>query len=150
MLAATIGFFAWVAGASASDAAACRVTKPNGSTPPGESVPSVFHHGEGGLWTGLWPDGKVVFAHNGPGHILPDGSMSMKFWWWRGVEGQLKITGRRLDGEAPQLRASVPHGYGATGFQATAIIFPTEGCWEVTGIAGQASLTFVTLVVREK
>jgi len=32
--------------------------------------------------------------------------------------------------------------------QPTELIFPTEGCWEVTGRVGDASLTFVTLVVR--
>ncbi|PYV41517.1 MAG: hypothetical protein DMG06_16860 [Acidobacteria bacterium] len=29
---------------------------------------------------------------------------------------------------------------------ATALIFPTPGCWEVTGRVGQGSLTFVTQV----
>jgi hypothetical protein len=57
----------------------------------------------------------------------------MKFWWWRGVDGELEITGRRLDANAPPMSASIPDGYGETGFQASALIFPTEGCWEVTG-----------------
>jgi hypothetical protein len=43
--------------------------------------------------------------------------------------------------------ANIPSGYGDSGFQATGIIFPTEGCWEVTGRVGEASLTFVTLVI---
>ncbi len=59
------------------------------------------------------------------------------------------IEGRRLDAPAPSLRAHVPEGYGETGFQSTAIDFPSEGCWEVTGRAGAASLTFVTLVVKQ-
>jgi hypothetical protein len=42
----------------------------------------------------------------------------------------------------------VPDGYGATGFQASAVSYPTEGCWEVTGRVGDASLTFVTLVLK--
>jgi hypothetical protein len=33
-------------------------------------------------------------------------------------------------------------------FQASAVTFPTEGCWNVTGRAGEASLTFVTLVLK--
>ena len=101
---------------------------------------------------GLWPDGTVVFLPGGPGSIEPDGSLSMKFGWTRGegLRGKLKIHGKRLDAPAPPLRASIPDGYGDTGFQATALIFPTEGCWEVTGEVGDTRVTFVTRVVRVK
>lgn len=124
----------------------CPVTEPNGEGPP-EEPPSKYHHGNGQIWTGLYDDGTVVFDPNGPGSVEPDGSLSMKFWWWRGVEGRLEITGRRLDADAPPLRASIPDGYGDIGFQASGLIFPTPGCWEVTGRVGDASLTFVTRVV---
>jgi hypothetical protein len=80
--------------------------------------------------------------------VLPDGSLSMKFPWWRGVRGQLTIEGRRLDASAPPFRARIPEGYGDTGVQATALIFPSAGCWEVTGKVDQARLTFVTLVIK--
>jgi hypothetical protein len=133
---------------TATSLLSCPVTAPNGSTPPGEQ-PSPDLHGNGRIWTGLWPEGRVVFKPGGPGHILPDGSLEMKWWWWRGVMGQLTIEGRRLDAPAPPLRAEIPEGYGATGFQASGLIFPSQGCWEVTGRVGEASLTFVTLVVRE-
>lgn len=46
------------------------------------------------------------------------------------------------------LIAEIPEGYGDTGFQASTIIFPTVGCWEVTGRAGDAELSFVTRVVK--
>jgi len=95
-----------------------------------------------------WPDGTVVFRPGGPGFVLADGALSMKFGWERRVSGELTIQGRRLDGEAPSLRAEVPCCYGATGFQASALIFPSPGCWEVTGTVGTASLTFVTRVVK--
>jgi hypothetical protein len=72
----------------------------------------------------------------------------MKFPWWRGVQGRLIIEGRRLDADAPALRAHIPNGYGASGFQATGLIFPTPGCWEVTGHAGEATLSFVVSVVK--
>jgi hypothetical protein len=71
----------------------------------------------------------------------------VKFPWTRGVPGQLRITGRRLDADTPALRLRIPSGYGRTGFQSTAVIFPTKGCWAVTGRVGNASLTFVTKVV---
>jgi len=101
---------------------------------------------------GLWPGGTVVFQPGGPGSIEPDGSLSMKFGWTRGegLRGKLKIQGRRLDAPAPPLRASIPEGYGDTGFQATGLIFLTEGCWEVTGEVGETRVTFVTRVVRIK
>jgi hypothetical protein len=99
---------------------------------------------------GLWPQGTVVFRPGGPGEIFPDDSLSMKFGRTRGegLRGKLKIHGRRLDAPAPPLRARIPDGYGDTGFQATALIFPTEGCWEVAGEVGDTRLAFVTQVVR--
>lgn len=138
----------------------CAVTVANGSTPPGErSAPG--HHGNGQLWTSLWPDGEVLIP---PEHVRTDGSLAMKWPWWRTVSGQLFIEGRRLDAPAPPLRAEaaggkrldslatprpdIRYGEGPPGFQATALVFPTEGCWEVTGQVGEARLTFVVRVVR--
>jgi hypothetical protein len=134
--------------AAATSLPPCPVTTPNGSTPPGEQ-PSPDLHGNGQIWTGLWPEGKVVFKQGGPGQIYPDGSLEMKWWWWRGIDGPLTIEGRRLDASASPLRAEIPEGYGATGFQASGLIFSGEGCWEVTGRVGEARLTFVTLVVKK-
>jgi hypothetical protein len=82
--------------------------------------------------------------------VAGDGSISIKWPWWRGVRGGLELTGRRLDKSAPPLRSRIAPGYGPTGFQATGIIFATAGCWEVTGSAGKARLTFVTLVRRPR
>jgi hypothetical protein len=39
-------------------------------------------------------------------------------------------------------------GYGDLGFQAGFIYFLSAGCWEITGKAGDTSLTYVTLVVQ--
>lgn len=125
----------------------CHATLPNGSTPPGER-PTRTHHGNGSLWTVLWPEGTVVFRPGGPGFVLEDGSLQMKFPWWRGLRGRLVIEGRRLDAGAAPLRAHIPAGYGASGFQATGVIFPTPGCWEVTGHLGDTSLSFVVNVVK--
>jgi hypothetical protein len=91
--------------------------------------------------------GTVVFKPGGPGFVLPDGALSMKFGWQLGVRGMLTIDGRRLDASAPPLRANIP-AMGVDGFQASALIFPTPGCWEVTGHVGNTSLTFVTRVIK--
>lgn len=92
------------------------------------------------------PQGKVIFKPGGPGFIMRDGALSMKFGWNRKRPGQLTISGRRLDGDAPPMRARIPDGYRDSGLQPTSLVFPTPGCWEVTGHLGADSLTFVTLV----
>ena len=128
----------------------CAVTKPNGIA-AGQQQPAPGSYGNREVSVGpfgLWPDGTVVFKPGGPGFVTRNGSLGMKFGWLRGVSGQLRITGRRLDAEAPPLRAEVPDGYGDRGFQVTYIIFPTPGCWEVTGRVGNSSVMFVTKVVK--
>ena len=110
-----------------------------------------FDYGNGDLWTSLWPEGTVLFRARGSGRVYSDGSMSMKWPWYleHGIDGELEIEGRRLG--APSERSlSANHSpvLGDPGFHAGAITFPSEGCWEVTGRAGDVSLTFVTRVVR--
>ena len=80
--------------------------------------------------------------------INEDGSIDAKQGWWRGVPGTLRISGRRIDGAAPPLRASVPGGYGATGFNPAGLTFPTTGCWKVTGRVGRAQLSYVVKVSK--
>src|SRR6266481_5733700 len=128
----------------------CAVTTPNGIV-AGEEQFDSSSYGNRQVSVGpfgLWPDGTVVFKPGGAGFVTRDGSLGMKFGWRRGVSGQLRIAGRRLDGVAPPLRAEVASGYGDRGFQPTYVIFPTSGCWEVTGRVGNSSVTFVTKVVK--
>ena len=128
----------------------CEVTIPNGIAAVPEQADTASH-GNKQLSVGpfgLWPNGTVVFKPGGAGFVTRDGSLGMKFGWLRGVPGQLKIEGRRLDAPAPPLRAEIPNGYEDSGFQATYLIFSTPGCWEVTARVGDASLTFVTMVVK--
>jgi hypothetical protein len=102
-------------------------------------------YGNGSLWVGaLWPHGVVIIT---PDNVDQDGRLEMKFGWYRLTSGFLAITGRRLDAPAPSAsgRAS---GYGLTGFNASGVIFPTEGCWQVTGRVGRVTLTFVTFVIK--
>ena len=130
--------------------ASCPVTRPNGSTPPGEQ-PSPTHHGNGALWTVLPRDGMARIRAQ---DVQPDGALGMKFPWWRGTPGYLAVAGRRLDAPAPPLRAEIPAGYFASGFPASELLVPTEGCWEVTGRVGgegrEASLTFVVQVIAPR
>jgi hypothetical protein len=129
----------------------CPVTKPNGKIAPGQTRETMGGqwYGKRDIWTLLWPDGTVTFGPGMAGTVEDNGSMSIKSPWWKGptATGRLSISGRRLDTPAPPLRVSIPDGYGPQ-FQATTLIFPTEGCWEVTGKAGEASLTFITRVIK--
>jgi hypothetical protein len=136
--------------AAAPPSVACEVTRPNGIV-AGSEQPEPSSYGNRQLSLGpfgLWPEGTVVFKPGGAGFIAPDGSLGMKFGWTRGVRGQLRIEGRRRDAPGSPLRSVVPNGYGEIGFQATSLVFSTPGCWEVTGRVGDASLTFVTKVVK--
>jgi hypothetical protein len=128
----------------------CAVTVPEGAAPRGQ--PS-FNHGGNGLWADLWwPQGTILAGPDENGAVAatiePDGSIAAKLGWWRDAAGKLRIEGRRLDVDAAPLRATVPDGYGRTGFQAMGLDFPTEGCWRVTGRVGRADLTFVVLVAK--
>ncbi len=133
-----------------ADAKRCPVTPPSAVGPRGVS-PDVFFgwgssYGNGRLWVGgLWPQGVIAA---GPDFVDKDGSVSTKLGWWRAITGHLRIRGRRLDASAPPLRAIAPLGYGDTGFQASSVSFPTEGCWQVTGEVGTTTLTFVTFVIK--
>jgi hypothetical protein len=140
----------------------CPVTIPNGSTPPGEEA-SPEHHGNGALWTTLGRKGAFAVApESAPGYLgpeaeiavdgilRPDGSVEIKAPWWRGpgVRGRVRLRARRLDAPAPPVDRTIPPaGYGLTGFQATGLSLPTIGCWKVTGSVGDATLSFVTLVL---
>jgi hypothetical protein len=134
---------------SSAPPSSCPVTRPNGSSP---SKNAGFNHGNGVVWVALWPRGKLLAGPLPDGsswaEVGPDGSIRAKLGWWRGVKGRLTITGRRLDALAPRLGSEVSAGYGVSGFQPSGLIFPSEGCWEVTGKVGEAKLRFVTLVVK--
>jgi hypothetical protein len=129
-----------------SHSKSCPITKGNGYTPEGEP-PEPNRYGTRALSTILSEDGTIVFRPGGAGFVLPDGSLKMKLPWWKEKGTKFSITGRRLDATALPLRAEFRD---STDFEmvATYIIFPTPGCWEVTGKAGDATLRFVTSVVK--
>ncbi len=124
--------------------ASCPVTLPNGNPPPGQPA-SASYHGNGQLWTSLLPNGVLVPPEN----VRPDGKLTYNWWWWRGQPGQLTIKGRRLDDlNTPPLEAEITPGFGDSGYQDSWLVFPAEGCWEVTGTAGNSTLTFAVYVTK--
>ena len=152
-LSALIGAIVAVAAAASVPAKApnssCPVTDVRGQRPPDRATPS-FNYGNAVIRVALEPrNGRLVAGRLAGGGeratITENGSISAKFGWWRAGNGRIRITGRRIDAQAPPLRAHVPAGY-ARGFQATGLTFPTTGCWRVTGRYAGASLTFTVLV----
>jgi hypothetical protein len=127
----------------------CAVTSPNGIAAGEKNETGSYGNAQVSVGPfGLWPNGTVIFKPGGAGFVETDGALGMKFGWRRGVPGKLTIDGHRVDATAPPLRAEVPDGYGDRGFQATYVIFPTPGCWEVTGRVGDAKVTFITRVIK--
>lgn len=128
---------------------ACEVTKPNGAIAPGgKNIPNGY--GNDALWTSLWKNGEVIFEPGGAGFVLPDGGLGIKWPWAPYIPGELTITGRRIDADAPPLRTKISEGMdGDIIFFPTYLVFSHPGCWEVTGALSGHRLTFVTLVTLQ-
>lgn len=60
----------------------------------------------------------------------------------------LEVTGRRVDGPVAPLGAELPEGYSGD-FQASALIFPTGGGWEVEAQIVGAGPTSVPRIVAQ-
>lgn len=125
----------------------CATTSPNGRVPP-DFPPDPESHGNGRIWTILPLDGRLVATGS---DVSPDGSVRRKFGWWtrRSAGRRLRVTGRRLDGPSPPLRARVSRSPNARHlprvFPST-LIFPRQGCWSVTARTGRSALRFVISV----
>jgi hypothetical protein len=76
---------------------------------------------------------------------LKPGEDGIKVGWFRPEGAELLISGERLDADAPPLESHVPCCY-PTRFQATGVMFPTEGCWEIRAKAAESELKFVVWV----
>lgn len=134
----------------------CPITQPQGPifVPPEPYAPTApygqFWYGSNELWTALQPDGRwVALPHDKQG-------FGQKVFWWR--EGfdmtqepqpQIKVSGRRLDGDAPVFeQTGGTNGYhdDMGQFMLTGVTIPTIGCWAITGRYGEVELSFVVWV----
>ena len=87
------------------------------------------------------PDGRIATSAQPHWH-----TGGMKVLWLKPVGSRLEVSGRRLEGPAPPLRAEVPQGYPGD-YQASGVFFPTSGCWEVEARADGSILQFVVYVL---
>lgn len=130
------------------DSAGCPITAPRRAPSELDMFGAAVADGNVYLWVGGLGDGGVIEAD--ARFVQPDGSIGWKLGWYRITPGTLTISGTRLDAPAPPLGSSVPNGYGPQGFQASGVVFPTPGCWQVTGTVAGNRLTFVTYVDEPK
>jgi hypothetical protein len=86
------------------------------------------------------PDNRLCAVKNGAWH-----AGGIKVGWRKPPGARFDVSGRRLDAEAPPLKATIPDGYPGT-FQASGLTFPTEGCWEVEARTDENTLRFVVQV----
>jgi hypothetical protein len=136
----------------------CNVTTSNGVV-AGSSERSRWSYGNKLLSVSGPPfhdAGWMVFDLDTPDFITRGGELATKFGWTLAIEGKLTVTGRRLDGDAPPLKADIRCCYGKQrrkGFQASRLSFSTPGCWEVVAQVAdvaESKLTFVTQVVTRE
>jgi len=82
----------------------------------------------------------------------PEYDYREKLWWYSadfqpGMESQMTVTGRRLDGDSPPARISRTtnaQGMEGGGWSMLMLVeFPSAGCWELTGEFQGQRLTFV-------
>jgi hypothetical protein len=117
----------------------CGVTEPIRAEPPRDPNADPFGTGpwyvnaDRSIWAG-WDAVRMVAGEKGN-----------KVLWIRPQGTQLVVSGRRLDVQASPLKARIPCCY-PTGFQASGLMFPSGGCWEISAKAGASTLSFVTRV----
>lgn len=113
---------------------------------------SAFPSGKYGtsrLWVTLPAGGILRAQRNQP----DDGMFGTKLGWIpdrdRGLT--LTVSGRRLDAPGRMVVKGVFWGHSSTGrgSWASAVAFPSAGCWRITGRAGPTTVSYVVRVVTE-
>ncbi|MDO9086485.1 MAG: hypothetical protein Q7U53_09790 [Anaerolineaceae bacterium] len=132
----------------------CPVSLPNLSESPDPTYISVengYGNPEQTMFIGLWKDGVVYFCPNCAGDLSSNSRLGMKFWFYRTVPGEVIFEGRKVDEAGPEALldsfGETADGYGDTGFHSAGLVFPGQGCWEITARIGEDQITFVTLVI---
>lgn len=152
-----VGIAPAVIPASTPPVFSCPVTLPSDNRPPRKSDPfdeNESTHYENGIWVSVPSDGVLELTSDDEIVFGPlAGWRSQTVTWMRadGIEGWIIVSGQRLDAESdlsPQTPLSPQRQYVRVGTVTTGIAFPSEGCWEVTGIVtsparGDAAITWV-------
>lgn len=146
--------------------ASCPVTiqPTNAFTPPppydlGENPKSSWY-GTEKLWTTVRKTGDVWYwGPHAPGHEQEVQPLTVKSFWGSvdfdyrtEYPPALKVTGKRLDGDAPPLLTMQPTNAfpGPAAAMLVGIYVPTPGCWEITGEYKGQKVSFVVWVTPAK
>lgn len=136
-------------------ASSCPVTRPPDSPfippepwppePPGEDQ---FWFGHDELWTALPEDGSWRQL-----------ALGEKFWWWsedfdvsEDDSPDVQVTAERLDGKAPDFRATEATNGFHPSFNWAMLVgveLPSPGCWQFTGEYKGQPLSFILWVPAE-
>jgi hypothetical protein len=130
---------------ASSASSVCSVTYPDGSVPPQENVnsPHGYANKNKTLWVAISEKGEMRVRQDEDGWLI-----APKVAWSRGIRGRLTVTGGRLDKLAPAMKSVISDAYGDIGFQPVSLVFPSEGCWKITGKVGGEELTFINKVTK--
>ena len=138
---------------------ACPITRP--ANPPfvppspywSDAGPEGFWYGTDSLWTNVEFQGTWSMRDNvleGHGYRTKLVYWRRGFDWRKEPEPQLRVHARRLDSNAPQIKAehanAVFVGSSAPSAMMTGIDIPTAGCWKITAHYHGDTLSFVVLV----
>ena len=113
---------------------------------------AAFWIGSEKLWTALRKTGVWYWAPHPPGPNNEIQRLTEKtFWgsvdfdWKTEYPPKLKVTGRRLDGNAPPLLTlrSTNAFPGPAAAMLSGVYVPTPGCWEITGEYKGEKLSYV-------
>ena len=94
-------------------------------------------YGRGPLW--------VLLPYSGNNASRVHGQVYTKVGWYVGLTGPLRGAARRIDGpqtRSGRLQVSDPNT-AARRMDASALLLPTPGCWQVTGNIAGHSLTWI-------
>jgi hypothetical protein len=115
-----------------------------------------FWLGSEKLWTTLGKSGEVWYwAPHAAGHEHEVQPLTVKTFWGSAdfnyreeYPPELKVTGRRLDGDAPPLLTMrTTNAFpGPAAAMLVGVYVPTPGCWEITGDYKGQKLSFVVWV----
>ena len=146
--------------------ASCPVTvaPANPFTPPApykmEDDSKSFWFGTEELWTTVRKSGDVwSWAPHAPGHEHDVQPLTAKTFWAsvnfnykEEYPPALKVTGKRLDGDAPPLLTLTPTNAfpGPAAAMLVGVYVPAPGCWEITGEYKGEKLSYVVWVQLAK
>ena len=137
----------------------CPVTTPPNppfvAPAPHQPIPDApgFWYGTAGLWTVLVKSGAWgALPHTARGYSQKAFFWSKDFNWRKEMRPDLRIAGKRLDGEAPAFTGeNATHAiFGDTAAMLTGINIPTTGCWEITTRYRDHELKYVVKVEDDR